>query len=357
MTEMTPLIGGLGIDDLRGGLGNDRLTGGAGGDFLYGGYDFVVGNEMDTAVYAGAFSEYTIQADPFSPTRTLVSEITSGETDGLFAIEKLEFSDGTYDVLTGVFTSNLNTPPVLAGDLTASIDEDGGYAFTLADLSFTDSEDNASEVTFTTSSLVNGFILVRGVDANSFTAQDITDGVVKFIHDGSETLTAGFSVTVEDGNEDNSQPPAPVPFTFTVNPQNDAPSASFPASGFQAIEQEGVTLSNGTIIISDADAGSGIMGVSLQVGEGDLSINVGTNAVTVFPPATPGGLFGLNGTLAAINAVLAGLNGASISYANSSDTPSTSTSLQIGINDFGNSGARRSTRRVCQCSDCDHSGE
>ena len=56
----------------------------------------------------------------------------------------------------------------------------------------------------------------------SFTGSQLAAGQVSFVHDGSETTTASFAVSVEDGNEDGSTPPAST-FNLTVTPANDPP--------------------------------------------------------------------------------------------------------------------------------------
>ncbi len=349
---------------------DDKITLGAGNNILFGNVPGGVPSDagIDTLYLMGSRQDYAINlvstAQPvfvawnggtygFAASSgafvaieglgALASEGTDYIDSG--SIERFHFAgaDGITNTaddeeLTEAQLLGINAPPAITGDLSAEIDEGGGYTLTLADLSFTDTDDDATGVAFTATDIVNGYLMVRGIETSVFTAVDIADGVVKFIHDGSETLAAGFSVTVEDGNEDNSTPPAPVPFTFSVTPQNDAPTVSFRAAGFQCFEQTAVLISDGSIILSDGDAGSGTIGVSLQVGEGELAINVGSNLVTFIPPVAQGGLYSLIGTLAAINAVLAGQNGASVSYIDNSDNPVAATTLQIGVNDFGNSG-------------------
>ena len=123
-----------------------------------------------------------------------------------------------------VTITGTNDAPLLTGDLAAPINEGGSYQLTTADLNFTDPDDAAADVTFTATGLSNGTLFVNGVPQNSFTGAQLAAGLVTFTHNGSETLTAGFSISVEDGNEDVSTPVA-QPFNFTVAPVNDAPVA------------------------------------------------------------------------------------------------------------------------------------
>jgi Ca2+-binding RTX toxin-like protein len=119
------LFGGLGADTLRGAIGNDRFFGGAGADLIFGGNDIVVGTELDTAIYAGNYADYTIGTDATFTPRTFVIETASSEEDSLYSIEKIEFWDGIYDVATGVFSQIINTAPDAIDDLNAVVQEDG----------------------------------------------------------------------------------------------------------------------------------------------------------------------------------------------------------------------------------------
>ena len=136
--------------------------------------------------------------------------------------------DGNEDISTPVASTfnltvtSVNDAPVLTGDLAASVAEGSSYQLTTADLGFTDADDAAAGVTFTVSILVNGTILVGGVAQSSFTGTQLSNGLVTFNHDGTQTTTGSFDVVVDDGNEDGSVPVAST-FNFTVTPPNDAP--------------------------------------------------------------------------------------------------------------------------------------
>ena len=134
-------------------------------------------------------------------------------------------NDGETNSNTATATIHVNATndaPALTGDLSATVGEGGSYVITTTDLNFSDPDDVASGVTFTVSSQVNGTVLVNGIAATTFTGTQLAGGLVSFLHNGSETTTASFSVSVEDGNEDGSAPVAST-FNFTVNAVNDAP--------------------------------------------------------------------------------------------------------------------------------------
>ncbi|MEM8971379.1 MAG: cadherin-like domain-containing protein, partial [Pseudomonadota bacterium] len=138
----------------------------------------------------------------------------------------------------------VNDPPALAGDLAASVLEGGTVVVTTADLGFVDPDDGAADVTFTVSNQVNGSVLVNGLAATTFTGQDVIDGLVAFAHDGSNTTTATFDVSVEDGDEDVSDP-TPATFNLTVTPVNDPPTI--------AGDLAASVLEGGTVVVTTAD--------------------------------------------------------------------------------------------------------
>ncbi len=117
-----------------------------------------------------------------------------------------------------------NSAPVMTGDRTAAMKEGGAYYLTQSDLYFTDVDilDDEQHVTFTVSGMTNGTVKLNGAVTNSFTAFELRTGQVGFVHNGSETVAAGFNVTVDDDNEDASAPVS-AHFNFTVAKVNDAP--------------------------------------------------------------------------------------------------------------------------------------
>ena len=141
----------------------------------------------------------------------------------------IQVEDGNEDVSTPATSSfnftitSVNDAPVITGDLTATMDETASYTLTTTDLFYTDTDDDDAGVNFTASSENNGAITVSGIAAPTFTGTQLAAGDVAFLHDGSETTSARFTITVEDGNEESSTPAAST-FNITVNPVNDAPA-------------------------------------------------------------------------------------------------------------------------------------
>ena len=81
--------GGADFDLLAGGEGSDTLIGGGGNDLLRG------GPGEDTAIYDGTAGQFQIGAPPPLGNEWTVTEIATGQTDLLFDVEIVAFSDIT----------------------------------------------------------------------------------------------------------------------------------------------------------------------------------------------------------------------------------------------------------------------
>ncbi|MBS0246862.1 MAG: VCBS repeat-containing protein [Proteobacteria bacterium] len=184
--------------------------------------------------------------------------------------------------ITVAVTSD-NYAPVLTGDLNANVDEGGSVVLSAADLYFTDTDGAAGSETFTVSSLVNGAVYVDGSAANSFTGQQLADGLVSFHHDGSETTSASFSVSLDDGH--HSSLATPSTFNLSVNPVNDAPETTTPATASGQEDQASIAVNLSGTDVDGTVASFRITELPLN---GTLYADAGLSTVIV-----------LNGTVAA----------------------------------------------------------
>jgi hypothetical protein len=92
------LVGTTQNDTLQGSGGNDTLTGGTGDDLIDG------GSGIDTAVYSGPQSSYTLEFSPIGS--TLIDRRPAGDgVDTLVSLERLTFADDTFNI--GVHSSVL----------------------------------------------------------------------------------------------------------------------------------------------------------------------------------------------------------------------------------------------------------
>ncbi|MCP4996618.1 MAG: DUF642 domain-containing protein, partial [Gammaproteobacteria bacterium] len=187
---------------------------------------------------------------------------------------------------TTVMISAINDAPLLTGDLNATVDEGGAYTFTASDLGYTDPDDVDTGITFTTFGASNGKIQVNGLDASSFSGVALSGGQVRFVHDDTETLSASFDVSVEDGDEDASVAPDTT-FNLSVTALNDPPVNTVPAA--QSVNED-TSLALTGIRVNDADLNlstvqvsvtSGVLSVRLRCRDtilcGGSSISAGAN--------------------------------------------------------------------------------
>lgn len=154
-------------------------------------------------------------------------------------------ADATLDMLIDT------TAPTEISSEPWSVDE--GYVTTIsgADLWFED--DMMGTVTFTLGVTTNGVVLLDGVElqaGDTFTQWDVDVGLVTFIHDGSETTTAGFDFTAADlaGNTTSQQT-----FSMDVNPTNDAPALTGFAVNLTITEGDGPVLLDADVTFTDAE--------------------------------------------------------------------------------------------------------
>ncbi|MDZ7684302.1 MAG: cadherin-like domain-containing protein [Gammaproteobacteria bacterium] len=280
----------------------------------------VKGTLVDVNTEIGSI-DYTGDAD-FNGAETLTVNANDNGNTG---------SGGAQDdeETVSITVNAVNDPPVLTGDLAATVAEEGNYTLAAADLDYTDPDDGDSDVTFTVSNLTSTLdIEVSSVSSTTFTAADIAASNVVLVHDGSEPAAASFDVNVEDGNEDGSAP-TDSGFTVTVTAVNDAPVVSVPAA--QSVDED-ATLNITGVSVADVDAAGGIspeVTVSLSVTNGALTVAEGSGA-TVTNNGTAS--VTVKGTLADVNTEIG-----SIDYTGDTDFNGAET-LTVNANDNGNTG-------------------
>ena len=125
--------------------------------------------------------------------------------------------------------------------------------------------------------------------------------------------------------------------TITVNPVNDAPTATITPATYSATEQTSLTLHGTGLSIADVDAGSASITATLSVVSGTLTVTAGTTGAAVSGSGTNSVM--LTGTLTQINNLLAGNLGANATYSINSNTPPASDTLTLLVNDGGNTGS------------------
>jgi len=226
------------------------------------------------AAYEAALDSVTYLSTSEDPTATSASRTISwtvtDENVNLAGVQTSAVATSTIAITA------VNDAPVLTGDLTAMVDEGASYTITTTDLNFTDPDDNAADVTFTVSDQVNGTVQVGGIDATAFTGTQLAAGAVTFLHDGSETLSALFKVSVEDGNEDASAPMAST-VNFTVTAVNDAPVANDDIVLTNVAQGTGILIPAAALLVNDTDVESNPLSITVvaNAATDDVELSVG----------------------------------------------------------------------------------
>ncbi|MEN2980600.1 DUF4347 domain-containing protein, partial [Tistrella arctica] len=227
-------------------------------------------------------------------------------------------------------TIEVDSAPTVDTNTGTTVDEGGSTTITAAMLSSSDVEDpDAADITYTlTTPPPAGTLKLDGValaTGDTFTQQDIDDGLVTYEHDGSETTSDSFGFSVKDTN---GLTVSGQSFALTVTAVNDAPALTAPAS-IDVTEDTETPLTG--ISITDADAASGTVTVTFTVGEGALAAT-GTADITVGGTASA---LTLTGTVSDINAFI---SGGALTFTPDANANGDVT-LSIDVDDSGNSGS------------------
>ncbi|WP_345530972.1 putative Ig domain-containing protein [Viridibacterium curvum] len=151
----------------------------------------------------------------------------------------------------------------------------------------------------------------------------------------SDTLT----LNVDDGGNSGSggNQTASDSATINITAVNDAPVVTIAQPAYSATEQVSLSLEGTGLSISDTDAASSSITATLSVSSGTLTVSAGSTGAGV--SGSGSNTVTLTGTLTQINNLLAGSGSASISYVINSNTPPTTDTLTLAVNDGGNTGS------------------
>ncbi|HSD36510.1 MAG TPA: putative Ig domain-containing protein [Rhodocyclaceae bacterium] len=121
--------------------------------------------------------------------------------------------------------------------------------------------------------------------------------------------------------------------TINITAVNDAPVATIAQPSYSATEQVTLRLDGTGLSISDVDAASGTMTVTLSVVSGELNVALGSSGASVNHVSSTTVRF--TGTLAQINQSLSGSDGTAIRYTIDSDAPPATDTLTLAVTDNG----------------------
>ena len=264
--------------------------------------------------------------------------------------------DQTAGTAGGTINTNANGGNTAFSSATASA------SITVNPVADTPSVTNATtnEDTQTTTGLVISRNVADGAEVTHFKITGITNGTL-YKNDGTTQITNGTFITFAEGNAglkftptanfsgsgsftiqastsngDGGLGGSTVNATITVNAVNDGPVASITPATYAATEQVALTLKNTGLSISDVDAASGSMTVTLSVTEGTLTVTAGGSGALVSNSGTSS--VTIAGTVTQINNLLSTDATSTVSYTDGTDTPSASATLTLQVNDNGNTG-------------------
>jgi hypothetical protein len=244
------------------------------------GGNHILGNGgVDTVVYQGAYSQYQIEQ---SGTETLVQQSGNISTlDVLNGIAFVEFSDGTYNVATSTFASNV-APTVSSvaasgsGITNGSGDLNAGHVVTLT---LTMSEavtvaggtptltlNDGGTATYTggsgTTALTFSYTVAAGQNTPDLAVTAVNLGAATVIDAAGNADLAGAVTTFSGLQIDTTAPAAPVIATDTINANN-------------SVALTGTAVANGMVTVYD---GTTSLGTTTANASGAWSYTTGTLA-------------------------------------------------------------------------------
>jgi hypothetical protein len=255
---------------------------------------------VDTGVTG---STYLLSLDDVGATLTVRASYTDGQ--------------GTAEAVDSAPTATINhynAPPVVSTNTGLSVNEGAQAALSTGTLQAIDADHGAAQLTYTvTNPPAHGRLELStapGVALTSFTQAQVDAGLVRYVHDGSETLADSLVFTVSDPEGATT---TAATLNITVAPVNDAPTLSGPGTWSLPMGQPLSLLGAGNWQLADVDAGNQTLTVTLQVQFGTVTGNAGSTAVGITGLGT--GTVHLSGTLAQLNSFMAGQQGARLVYA------------------------------------------
>jgi VCBS repeat-containing protein len=262
----------------------------------------------------------------FVPDDTAINALSATQSE-TYTVTATDNGGVTGIATLTVIINGVNDKPNLTKNTGITVNEGGTATISKSELEVTDVDTAAGSIIYTlTAEPTNGTLSGGAIGvSNTFTQDDIDNSRISYTHDGSESASDSFSFTVSDGEGGSI---GETTFTITVNPVNDAPTISAPAS-IDVTEDSPYALTG--ISFADADAGSNPVSVTLEVPSGTLAATSG-GGVTVGGSASS---LTLTGTIASINAFITGEN---VTFTTALNVVSGVT-LTVTISDSGNTGS------------------
>jgi VCBS repeat-containing protein len=166
----------------------------------------------------------------------------------------ISVSDGTSStapVAISFTYTGVNDAPVIATNAGATVAEGGVITIGSSQLLATDIDNTPTQLTYTiVTAPTHGRLELTtnpGVVITSFTQDQVSGGTIRYVHDGSNSISDGFAFSVSDGALT-----AVGTFAITVTSVNDAPVITT-NTGLSVNEGGTTTLGSGQLSASDSD--------------------------------------------------------------------------------------------------------
>ena len=193
----------------------------------------------------------------------------------------------TTQIITLTVTA-VNDAPILVTNSGSTVAEGGTDTIDASELAVTDVDNSAAQLTYTISTgPASGRLELTtapGVTATTFTQADIAANRLVYLHNGSETTSDSFTVTVNDGAGGAI---GPTTVTLTITPVNDTPTITSGGGGATAAFTVAENVSAVTIVTgADVDLPAQALTYSLSGGvdQARFTINAATGALNFIVP-------------------------------------------------------------------------
>jgi Domain of unknown function (DUF4347)/Bacterial Ig domain/Bacterial cadherin-like domain len=313
--------------DAFGALRIDTLPSPLVGTLYFGALAFIPGVHEGTVVSAAGISTGNLYFRPIP--------LLPGSASFDFSVR--DTNGPAFDAAPNTMTVNVVVPAndpvnVVPGAVTA--DEDTAIA--IGGIAVNDPNGDLASVQLgvasgTLGAVAAGTAVVAGAGTNALmitgAQADINATLASLVYLGNTNFAGADTLTITSTDATALTDADSV--AITVNPVNDAPTASAPAA-YAATEQVMAALTG--LAVGDVDAGGNPVTVTLSAVTGAILVGGGAG-VTVSGSGTP--LVTLTGSAANINAVLTG----AVNYLVTTDSPPATDTLTLTIDDGGASGA------------------
>ncbi|WAJ71411.1 cadherin-like domain-containing protein [Catenovulum adriaticum] len=224
-------------------------------------------------------------------------DLADGGEDSVAAVTGQTFAI-TINPVNDAPTANTNT-----GLSTSDISEGGSASITQAKLEYTDVDttDTATNLTYTVTTLPSyGSITLNDTALavnETFTQDDINNGLVKYVHNGTDNLTDSFIFDLKD---DENAGVTGQTFSINVANVNDNPTVASLPSGLSFTEDTNGNLDLSAVEFADTD--NGTITVTLKIDGGSFATPA--DGSSVIETLVDSSTITLTGSPADINAYL-----------------------------------------------------